>query len=325
MVFGQARKGPFLFSRAAEKWQRVGIMDKNEFRELAHNDIILLDGATGTSLLEAGMPDHVCAEKWITENPQAILKLQREYVKAGSRIIYAPTFGANRIRLKRYGLEGEVKSLNAQAVALSRKAAGSALVAGDISMSGETLEPYGDLEYEELVDAYKEQALALEEAGADLIVAETIMDLNEAKAALEASLEATDLAVMVTMTFESSAKTMFGVTPAQAAKTLADMGACAVGANCSAGPEQMIPVVEEMAAAVDIPIIAKPNAGKPLPSFGKRVRYDIDQDTFAVMMTKIVDAGANIIGGCCGTTPEYIKQLSILCENMTFNRKTAEE
>ena len=296
-------------------------MNRSEFLKFSTDRIVILDGATGSALISMGMPDGVCTEEWVLNNPQKLLELQKGYVEAGCDIIYAPTFGANALRLRSYGLEDQVERFNTEGVRLSKSIKKEALVAGDISMSGDTLEPYGDLEYEELVDAYEQQITFLDKAGCDLLVAETIMDLNEAKAVLDAAGKVTDLAVMVSLTFEASQRTMFGNTPEDCAKELFDMGAAAVGANCSAGPEQMAPVIEKMAAAVDIPIIAKPNAGKPLPSLGNKTRYDIDAGSFAIMMTRLVDAGANIIGGCCGTDPEYMRQVVQLCDNMTFRSK----
>ena len=300
---------------------REAFVNRSEFLEFSKDKIVILDGATGSALISAGMPDGACTEQWVLDNPEKLLDLQKGYIEAGCDIIYAPTFGANAIRLRSHKLEDQVERFNTEGVKLSKSIAGSALVAGDISMSGDTLEPYGDLEYEELVDVYKQQIACLDKAGCDLLVAETIMDLNEAKAVLDAARDVTDLAVMVTLTFEASGRTMFGAAPEDAAKELFDMGAAAVGANCSAGPEQMAPLIEKMAAAVDIPVIAKPNAGKPLPSLGKGIKYDIDAGSFAIMMTRLVDAGANIIGGCCGTNPEYMRQVVQLCDNMTFRSK----
>ena len=296
-------------------------MNREQFLEFSKDRIVILDGATGSALIDMGMPDGTCTEEWVLNNPEKLLELQKGYIEAGCDIIYAPTFGANAIRLKSHRLEDQVERFNTEGVKLSKSIAGSALVAGDISMSGDTLEPYGDLEYEELVDVYKQQITCLDAAGCDILVAETIMDLNEAKAVLDAARDVTDLAVLVSLTFEANGRTMFGAKPNDSARELADMGAAAVGANCSAGPEQMAPLIEEMAGAVSLPIIAKPNAGKPLPSLGNGIKYNIDPGSFAIMMTKLVDSGANLIGGCCGTNPEYMRQVVLLCDNMTFRSK----
>lgn len=296
-------------------------MKREDFAEFVRDRIVILDGATGSALINAGMPGDVCADLWAVEHPEALKELQKAYVEAGSEIIYTPTFSANRIRLKQLGLADKVEYINREGVALSKAVCGEALVAGDVSMTGEMLKPYGSLEYEELVDVYKEQMCILEEAGCDLLTVETIMDLEEAKAAVTAAMEATSLPVMAALTFTENGRTMSGAAPEDAAKTLADLGAGAVGANCSAGPEQMFPLVEAMVNAVDIPIIAKPNAGKPLPSLGKGIKYGIDPDSYAIMITRLVDAGANIVGGCCGTNPDYIRQIALLCGNMTFKSK----
>ena len=239
-------------------------MKKEEFTQFVKDKLIFLDGATGSNLMKKGMPVGVCPEKWILENPDAICELQREYVKAGTNILYAPTFTANRIKLKEYGLQDQLVEMNQELVALSKQAAqGKALVAGDITMTGKQLKPMGDLELEELIEVYKEQISVLDQAGADLIVVETMMSLQETRAAIIAAKECSDLPIMATLTFEADGRTLFGTDAVTAAVTLEKLGACAVGANCSTGPDQMIALIEKMAAAVEIPIIAKPNAGMP--------------------------------------------------------------
>ena len=274
--------------------------------------IVLLDGATGSNLMAAGMPAGVCPEEWIAGHPDVLIRLQREYVQAGTDILYAPTFTANRIKLAEYGLEGRIRELNHALVQASRQAAGpDTLVAGDLTMTGEQLAPVGKMDFEELVEVYKEQIGFLAEAGADLLVVETMMSLQECRAALIAAKEACpDLPVMVTMTFEKDGRSLFGTDAQTAAVVLESLGADAVGANCSTGPDAMAKVVRRMAAVTRIPIIAKPNAGLPsLGSSGKTV-YDMDSSSFAREMEAVYAAGAVILGGCCGTTPAHIRQLS---------------
>lgn len=285
-------------------------MKKEEFTQFVKNKLIFLDGATGSNLMKKGMPVGVCPEKWILENPDAICELQREYVKAGTNILYAPTFTANRIKLKEYGLQDQLVEMNQELVALSKQAAqGKALVAGDITMTGKQLKPMGDLELEELIEVYKEQISVLDQAGADLIVVETMMSLQETRAAIIAAKECSDLPIMATLTFEADGRTLFGTDAVTAAVTLEKLGACAVGANCSTGPDQMIALIEKMAAAIEIPIIAKPNAGMPSLNDKGETVYDMDAKTFAREMQGLVKAGASILGGCCGTSPEYIEKL----------------
>lgn len=292
-------------------------MKKSEFKKWINNRLIYLDGATGSILMKRGMPAGVCPEKWILEHPDILIGLQREYVEAGSDIVYAPTFTANRIKLKEYGLEDQIEQLNTGLVALSKTAVkGRALVAGDITMTGRQLFPMGDLDFEELIEVYKEQITLIANAGADLLVVETMMSLQETRAALIAAKEVCDLPVMATLTFEADGRTLYGTDGVTAAITLEKLGADAVGANCSTGPDKMAVLIEQISKVVNIPVIAKPNAGMPALNEQGQTVYDMDADTFAVGMTALVNAGASILGGCCGTSPEYIKKLKNFTKNM---------
>ncbi|MDE6064909.1 MAG: homocysteine S-methyltransferase family protein [Lachnospiraceae bacterium] len=285
-------------------------MTKQEFAAWAEENIIYLDGATGSNLMKAGMPAGVCPEEWILENEEVFLALQKGYVEAGSHILYAPTFTANRIKLKEYGLQDCLQEMTNRLVSLSKQTAGGrALIAGDITMTGEQLSPMGKMDFEELVDIYKEQIAALLEAGVDLLVVETMMSLQEARAALIAAKETCSLPVMVTMTFEKDGRTLYGTDALTAAVVLASLGADAVGANCSTGPAAMCDVIRTMAEAVRIPVIAKPNAGLPFVDGDGSTCYDMQAEEFAEEMKLLLDAGASILGGCCGTTPAYIKEL----------------
>lgn len=285
-------------------------MTKQEFAAWTEENMIYLDGATGSNLMKAGMPAGVCPEKWILENEEVFLALQKGYVEAGSHILYAPTFTANRIKLKEYGLQDRLQEMTNRLVSLSKQAAeGRALIAGDITMTGEQLAPMGKMDFEELVDIYKEQIAALLEAGVDLLVVETMMSLQEARAALIAAKETCSLPVMVTMTFEKDGRTLYGTDALTAAIALASLGADAVGANCSTGPAAMCDVIRTMAEAVQIPVIAKPNAGLPFVDGDGSTCYDMQAEEFAEEMRLLLDAGASILGGCCGTTPAYIKEL----------------
>ncbi|SCP95132.1 homocysteine S-methyltransferase family protein [Anaerobium acetethylicum] len=291
-------------------------MNKKEFSNLTQSPVIL-DGATGSNLQKRGMPSGVCPEKWIVENREVLIGLQREYVEAGTDILYAPTFSANRIKLAEYGLENEIERLNKELVAISKEAAaGRALVAGDITMTGEQLAPMGPLEFEELIDIYKEQIGYLAEAGVDLLVIETMMSLQESRAALIAAKETCSLPVMVTMTFNEEGRTLYGTDPETAVVVLQNLGADAVGVNCSTGPDKMIAIVERMKKHAIVPIIAKPNAGIPSLDENGNTVYDMEPSEFVKNMKKIVEAGACIIGGCCGTTPEYIRALKDASEDM---------
>ncbi|SDA51239.1 5-methyltetrahydrofolate--homocysteine methyltransferase [Butyrivibrio sp. INlla18] len=285
-------------------------MNKEAFLKFCENKMIFLDGATGTNLMKAGMPAGVCPEKWILEHKDVMLELQKAYVDAGSDIIYAPTFTGNRIKLSDYGLNDQIKEINTELVKLAKEAAGDkALVAGDITMTGRQLKPIGDLDFEELVDVYKEQIKILEEAGCDILVVETMMSLQECRAALIAASEVTDMAVMVTLTFEADGRTLYGSDAASSAITLEAMGASAIGANCSTGPDKMEEVIRNMAEVTRIPIIAKPNAGLPSVDANGNTEYDMDAGVFTTEIERLINAGASILGGCCGSTPEYIASL----------------
>lgn len=285
-------------------------MTREEFQGLLKEYPIYLDGATGSNLLKRGMPAGVCPEEWILEHKEVMVQLQKEFVEAGSNIIYAPTFSANSVKLKEYGLADEIGRMNRDLVAASREASGGrCLVAGDLTMTGEQLAPIGTMDFDELVDIYKEQIGYLLQAGVDLLVVETMMSLQESRAALIAAKESCDLPVMVTMTFESDGRTLYGTDAKTAAIVLESLGASAIGANCSTGPDKMVEIIRTMAEVTSVPIIAKPNAGLPSLDADGNTVYDMESDDFAEGMAKLVEAGASILGGCCGTTPEFIGKL----------------
>lgn len=285
-------------------------MTKQEFRDLANDKILILDGACGTNLQKAGMPVGVCPEQWILAHPEIMKQLQQDYVASGTNILYAPTFTGNRIKLAEYGLESQLAEINASLVKLSKEAAhGAAYVAGDLTMTGQQLYPLGSLLFEDLVTIYKEQAKALYEAGVDLFVIETMMSLQETRAAVIAIQETCSLPIMASLTFEADGKTLFGTDPKTAATVLQSLGVDAVGLNCSTGPLAMLEIVEEMYAYANIPILSKPNAGLPELENGKTV-YKTAPEEFASAMEKLIRAGARIVGGCCGTNPSHIKALA---------------
>ncbi len=285
-------------------------MNREEFRQMTERGAVILDGATGSNLQAAGMKMGVCPEQWILENPQAILNLQREYVKAGTNILYAPTFTANRIKLEEYGLEDRLWEMNHKLAALAKEAAGGqAYVAADISMTGRQLYPIGDMQFEELVEIYKEQVSALEDAGVDLYVVETMMSLQECRAAVLAVKECSDRPVMVSLTYEENGRTLYGTDPKTAVMVLQSLGVDAVGLNCSTGPDKMAEQVKDMYDVARIPILVKPNAGLPRLESGKTV-YDMPPKEFAEAVLHLAECGARIFGGCCGTTPDHIRAVT---------------
>ena len=296
------------------KIQEKRTMTREEFITLSKDHILYLDGATGSNLVKAGMPSGVCPEQWILEHQDVMLQLQKDYVQAGTNILYAPTFTANRVKLAEYHLEKNMTSMIRDLVAISKKAAESTpghpvYVAGDLTMTGEQLKPMGKMELETLIDIYKEQILCLVDAGADLLVVETMMSLAETRAALIAAKEVCDLPVIATLTFEADGRTLFGTDAKTAAIVLESLGASAIGANCSTGPAQMESIISEMVSHTKIPVIAKPNAGLPFLDENGTTCYNMEAEEFAEEMEVLVNAGATILGGCCGTTPEFIRQI----------------
>lgn len=296
------------------KIQEKRAMTREEFITLSKDHILYLDGATGSNLVKAGMPSGVCPEQWILEHQGVMLQLQKDYVQAGTNILYAPTFTANRVKLAEYHLEKNMTSMIRDLVAISKKAAESTpghpvYVAGDLTMTGEQLKPMGKMNLETLIDIYKEQILCLVDAGADLLVVETMMSLAETRAALIAAKEVCDLPVIATLTFEADGRTLFGTDAKTAAIVLESLGASAIGANCSTGPAQMESIISEMVSHTRIPVIAKPNAGLPFLDENGTTCYNMEAEEFAEEMEVLVNAGATILGGCCGTTPEFIRQI----------------
>ena len=284
-------------------------MTREEFARLAGEGVILLDGATGSNLIKAGMPRGISTEQWVLEHPQVLQKLQRDYVEAGSQIVYAPTFAANRSSLKNFGLGDQVKELNRKLMQICREGVGdTALIAGDLTTTGKMV-PQGDLTYDQLIEIYREQEQSLAEAGADLLVAETMLNVDETMAILDAASSVCDLPVMCSLTLESDGTALYGGNAVEAVTTLQEMGACAVGLNCSVGPDQLEAVVASMKRVAQVPVIAKPNAGMPVINDRGEAVYDMDPVHFAASMKKLIEAGAGAVGGCCGTTPEYIREL----------------
>lgn len=281
-------------------------MTRSEFAARLAQGPLLLDGATGSNLMKAGMPKGVCAETWILDHPQAILDLQRAYVAAGSQVLLAPTFTAGRMYLSQHGLEGELKALNRRLVALSREAAqGKAWVAGDMTTMGRA-----DVPYETMLEYYHEQAQALAEAGVDLILCETLMGHDEAMAALEGCrMAAEELPVCCSFSVTADGMLYFGGSVYEAAPQVAEFGADAVGINCSVGPDQLESVVRALRESLTVPVIAKPNAGMPEIDDQGNAHYSMHAADFGRHMAALHRAGASILGGCCGTEPPYIAAL----------------
>ncbi|MCX7698556.1 MAG: homocysteine S-methyltransferase family protein [Candidatus Goldbacteria bacterium] len=282
-------------------------MDRKKFKKLIENEkVILLDGSSGVALQKSGMPKGVCPEKWAIDNLHHLIKLQQDYINAGSKIIYTFTFGANRIKLSEFNLEKKVISINKNLAKISKNIAGNKiLIAGDIGPTGKFPQPTGDIDFNECVEIFKEQVKGLLAGGVDLFVIETMIDIQEARAALIACKELCDLPVIVSVTFDKNKRTLTGTTPEAAIVTLQALGADVVGVNCSTGPKEIIEVIKAMKPYAKVPLIAKPNAGIPR-LLNNQTIFDMSASEFASYTESLIKAGANLIGGCCGTTPEYI-------------------
>ena len=277
---------------------------------------LILDGATGTELQKRGYTGEECAESWILKHPDAILEIQRAYVAAGSRVIYAPTFGANRVKLEQHGIFGKVEEYNRALVALSRKAAGDrAWVAGDIAPTGLLLYPLGTASLAELLEVYTEQAAALENAGVDLFVIETMMTLAEARAALLAVKSVSSKPVFVSFTCDAQGRTLTGSDVMAALQVMQGMGADAFGLNCSVGPEEMLVQLQRLHEIARVPLIAKANAGIPEIVNGETV-YDCPPERFTGCMEAMAQAGVSIFGGCCGTGSGHVAAMAAAAQGL---------
>jgi methionine synthase I (cobalamin-dependent) len=270
--------------------------------------VLLLDGGLGSLLIADGLPAGRAPEWWLLENPGRIRAAHRAYAEAGGEVVHAATFGASPPKLDAVGLGGRCRELNALAVRLAREAVGDeVLVAGDVGPTGLLLPPMGDASEDTYADAYREQAEALAGAGADLLSIETMYDLREATAAVRAAKE-TGLPVLACMTFEERKRgyfTIVGDRPVPSLEALVESGADAVGFNCSLTSAGMVPLVEEVAREIEAPLIAQPNAGQPRAT-PEGVVYDASAEGFTADILRMVDAGARIVGGCCGTDPAFI-------------------
>lgn len=291
--------------------RKLTVTDAHLAEALAGRAYLLFDGGMGTLVQAAGLHTvHAVPDLLNLTHPEAIVAIQRQYVEAGADCITTNTFSANRLKLA--STDATVAEVYAAAAANAR-AAGAPLVAGDIGPTGALLEPLGTLTFDEAFDIFSEQACAAEAAGCDLIVVETMADLLEAKAAVLAAVESTTLPVFATMTFGEDGRTFLGTTPAIAATTLSALGASAVGLNCSLGPTELAPLVGELAPYDRALVMAQPNAGLPRIQDGETV-FDVGPNEFAQAMEAILDAGATVIGGCCGTTPDHIAALRALID-----------
>jgi 5-methyltetrahydrofolate--homocysteine methyltransferase len=285
---------------------RENILDR-----LASGRALVADGATGTMLQAVGLPVGTPPEAWVLERPEEIVKLHRAYIEAGSDIVLTTTFGGTRPRLDAARLEAPVAEISCRAAELARQAAGDDIyVAGDIGPTGEMMKPLGALTFESALEFFAEQAQALAEGGADLVLVETMSDLDEARAAVSGAKQACDLPVFCTFSFDTHGRTNMGVKPAQAAQALAELGVAAMGGNCGNAPEELLDILPLMRqAAPGIPLVAKPNAGIPRV-VQRQVVYDATPERMAELAVRFVEVGAVVVGACCGSSPEHIAAIA---------------
>ncbi len=285
------------------------MFNKQEFHQFIREGSCLLDGATGSNLLLAGMPRGCCAEKWILDHPQAIIDLQRGYAEAGSQIIYAPTFQANPIALEKEGLANETERINASLLALSRKAAPNCLIAGDLATLAAHCESWNPDHFDTMVEAYRRQIHGLVDGGADLLIGETLMYPQEAEAILTAAELECAGAVMFSFTMQSDGSLFSGADAGKVLHELEEAGADAVGFNCVAADMMTPHLVSKLRRYTSLPLICKPNAGTPIINQDGIAEYNLDAESFAEIMKACAQNGAKLLGGCCGTSPAFIKAL----------------
>ena len=288
-------------------------MKKEAFlKHLEEKRCLISDGATGTNLMQRGLPQGTAAEDWVLSNPDGILGLHSDFIEAGSDIILTCTFGASSLRLEANGLGSHFQAVNQAAVSLAKTAAEKtgALVAGSIGPLGHMLKPLGTLEEDDAQRCYQEQADVLSKAGVDLLVVETQFDLAEAGAAVRGVQAVSELPLIVSFSFDRGTRTMMGVSPAKFAKQMNDLGLTALGINCGKSLDDNLNALKELADATDLPIWFKPNAGLPKLDNDGHPTYDVTPEFMADQVESWAAAGARIMGGCCGTSPAHLKAIA---------------
>jgi 5-methyltetrahydrofolate--homocysteine methyltransferase len=281
--------------------------------EQAITEGLIFDGAMGTMLISEGLKGGKASEFWNIEKPDVIRNIHKKYFDAGSDVVTTNTFGASPIKLAKAGLGDKVAEINETAVRLAKAAASNGkYVAGDIGPIGQMLQPYGTLSVTQAVDCFAEQADCLSRAGADLLIIETMYDINESLLAIQGIRSVSSLPIFATLTFKKTKTgfaTVMGNKVEDSMAALVEAGASAVGANCTIGSDDMIELAEKIRKSVRVPVIAQPNAGKPEVK-GADIIYPEDEDYFSDNIKKIKSLGIEIVGGCCGTTPEYIRRIA---------------
>ena len=288
------------------------MLTKAEFHAKIESGVHLLDGATGSNLQKAGMPRGCCTEEWVFSHPEKLVALQRAYAQAGSQIIYAPTFQAQPIALERVNLHKQTEAINAQLVALSRSAAPGCLIAGDLTTLAAFMDSWDEGNFDILVENYRRQIRGLIDGGADLLAAETLMYACEAEAILTAAELEGAGAVLYTFTMQSDGSLFSGRDSGPILRELEEAGAAAVGFNCVAADMMTPGLVSRLRRYVKGPLVCKPNAGNPVIGDDQLAHYPMKPDEFAAIMAQCAASGATLLGGCCGTGPDFIRPLTHL-------------
>ena len=288
------------------------MVDQSFLARLKNHQVLVADGATGTNLIARGLPGGATGETWVIERPEKIIQLHKDFINAGADIILTSTFSATSIRLSGSSLEGKADDINRRAVRLAKTAIedSQVYIAGSLGPVGKLLKPYGPLEYEDVRTAYSQQARSLSEAGADLLVVETQFDLAEIKAAIAGIRLVSSLPLVVSLSYDRGQRTMMGISPLQAGKELDGLPVDVIGINCGRSLEENLQNLIDLRQITKKPIWFKPNAGLPhLDSLGKTV-YDVTPEGMGSLASSWVTAGAQIVGGCCGTSQEHLAKIS---------------
>lgn len=285
------------------------MLTKEAFAKILQEGPLILDGATGSNLQKAGMPRGCCTEEWILANPEPLVNLQKAYEKAGSRVVYAPTFQAQPIALERVNLHRQTEAVNAHLAALSKSAAPECLIAGDLTTLAAFMDSFDAANFDTMVENYRVQIAGLLEGGADLLAAETLMYPLEAEAILTAAELEGATCVMYTFTMQPDGSFFSGRDAGPVLRELEEAGAAAVGFNCVAADSMTPGLVSKLRRYVKGPLVCKPNAGVPVIGPDKLAHYGMQPEEFAKIVAQCHDMGASVLGGCCGTAPEYIAAL----------------
>ncbi len=294
-------------------------MRENTFlSRIKNNEHLVADGATGATLMARGLPAGATSETWVMEQPERIIQLHKEFISAGAQIILTSTFSGSSIRLKGSHLDGMSDQVNRKAVELAHQAAEGTqtYIAGSMGPVGQLIKPYGTLELSEVQEAYAGQARSLTEAGVDLLVIETQFDMSEVKAAIQGVRSVSELPLVVSLSYDRGRKTMMGISPSQAGKELQDLPVDVVGINCGRSLDENLQNLVELKQVTSKPIWFKPNAGLPHIDATGKTSYETTPEMMGAQVPAWLESGAQVIGGCCGTSPEHLQKLSQHIRNL---------